>query len=472
MAQRTSRTRSTYTSDGLAAIQAQLNNLGREIKKVNEKELALIIFDMPEDLKVPLILERQFLSTAHAKIDVFKRNITLRVEDEKIIFKSVKPDISLIKRAYMLSLRERMDLDLEARLIGEILILNRSLNPLYGDYIELNDLNVPLELRRDQADNLRPTIKEGRAVDKPMIEDVKTRNDDKIVSRIIGYPNYYDQDEKIRIDYAYNLKFSCMTGFEFVHANFFPNLPINVMSKRFYKLIMKEKSEFKGRNELGNFANVQVFIRNFYVVTDFIVMENMDPYLEERIRDVVFGETFFEASYVEARRFDNIITIRDEDDSVTYHMVRSNLRTSLKRNRQRWWSLSSLESHVCCSHAECSSCGALHTGDFCCSKGNVEDKILVSKLPKNCARCGHPVDGPYCQGCALLRKKLEEDLVTYFQDFQNTSESSDDSTNVVNAPREPFIVKQDHGVNSSQNPPHIDECCYECGNALDGIFCQ
>nr|GEX88631.1 hypothetical protein [Tanacetum cinerariifolium] len=33
----TSRTRSTKTFDGLAAIQAQLNNLGRETKKVNEK---------------------------------------------------------------------------------------------------------------------------------------------------------------------------------------------------------------------------------------------------------------------------------------------------------------------------------------------------------------------------------------------------------------------------------------------------
>nr|GFB89804.1 hypothetical protein [Tanacetum cinerariifolium] len=71
-------------------------------------------------------------------------------------------------------------------------------------------------------------------------------------------------------------------------------------------------------------------------------------------------------------------------------------------------------------------------------------------------------------GCTLLREKLEEDLVTYFQDFQNTSESPDDSTNVVNAPREPFVVKKDHGV----NPPHIDECCCECGDALDGIFCQ
>ncbi|GJU42553.1 hypothetical protein Tco_1195510 [Tanacetum coccineum] len=36
----TSRTRSTKTCDGLVAIQAQLNNLGREIKKVNEKVYA------------------------------------------------------------------------------------------------------------------------------------------------------------------------------------------------------------------------------------------------------------------------------------------------------------------------------------------------------------------------------------------------------------------------------------------------
>nr|GEY54464.1 hypothetical protein [Tanacetum cinerariifolium] len=124
---------------------------------------------------------------------------------------------------------------------------------------------------------------------------------------------------------------------------------------------------------------------------------------------------------------------------------------------------------------ECSSYGALYTRNCSCSKGSVEDKILVLKLLENCARCakcGHPVNGPYCQGCVSLREKLEEDLITYLKYFQDTFESSDDSTNVVNAPREPFVVKQDQGVKSSQNPPHIDECCCECGNALDGIYCQ
>ncbi|GKE85975.1 retrovirus-related pol polyprotein from transposon TNT 1-94, partial [Tanacetum coccineum] len=57
-----------------------------------------IILDMPEDIKVPLILGRPFLSSAHAKIDIFKRKITLRVREEKIIFKSIKLASSLIKR--------------------------------------------------------------------------------------------------------------------------------------------------------------------------------------------------------------------------------------------------------------------------------------------------------------------------------------------------------------------------------------
>nr|GFA12904.1 hypothetical protein [Tanacetum cinerariifolium] len=100
---------------------------------------------------------------------------------------------------------------------------------------------------------------------------------------------------------------------------------------------------------------------------------------------------------------------------------------------------------------ECSSSGALYTRDCSCSKGGVEDKILVPKPPKNYARCGHPVNGPYCQGCTLLREKLEEDLVTYFQKFQNTSESSDGSTNVVNAPREPFCQSMSQNFYNSNS---------------------
>ncbi|GJZ09380.1 hypothetical protein Tco_0543663 [Tanacetum coccineum] len=125
---------------------------------------------------------------------------------------------------------------------------------------------------------------------------------------------------------------------------------------------------------------------------------------------------------------------------------------------------------------KCSSCGSLYTQYCGCSKGSLEDKILVPvpdlpqrplKIEKICLDCGDPVHGLYCRRCALIRKTLEELFL------QDASESSDDNTNVVNAPREPFVVKQGPGVDSSQSPPLIDHnCCYECGDSLDGIFCQ
>ncbi|GJX94162.1 putative reverse transcriptase domain-containing protein [Tanacetum coccineum] len=259
-----------------------------------------IILDMPDDVKVPLILERSFMSTAHAKIDVFKRNITLRVGEEKIIFKSVKPASSLIKRVYMLSLRERMELDLEARLMGETLVLNRSLYPFFEDYIELNDPNVPLELRRDQVDDLMPTIEEGE-----VIEEFRARNDARMVSKYFGYPSDCDHDKKIHIDYAHNLKFSCMIGFEFLHANFFPILYVNVMSNKIYNSIRKDKLEYKGNNVVGALMNIPIFVRTFSILTDFAVFEDMNAYRDEGIGDVIFGEPFLREVGINAKQMNN-----------------------------------------------------------------------------------------------------------------------------------------------------------------------
>nr|GFA61241.1 hypothetical protein [Tanacetum cinerariifolium] len=51
-------------------------------------------------------------------------------------------------------------------------------------------------------------------------------------------------------------------------------------------------------------------------------------------------------------------------------------------------------------------------------------------------------------------EKLEEDLVTYLKYFQDASESSDDSTNVFNAPREPFSCGK--GAHTGYNcPPKV-----------------
>ncbi|GKE15883.1 hypothetical protein Tco_1423460 [Tanacetum coccineum] len=154
-----------------------------------------------------------------------------------------------------------MKLDLEARLMGEALILNRSLDPLYGDYIELNDLNEPLGLRRNQVDDLEPTIREVEVVDEPMVDIVKTRYDNEIVDGLDEYPSYCDFDKKIHIDYAYNLQFSFMI--------------------------------------------------------DFVVVEDMDSYRDEGIGDIIVGKPFCKDACIKARRFDGMITIYKGNNSVS-----------------------------------------------------------------------------------------------------------------------------------------------------------
>ncbi|GKE38968.1 hypothetical protein Tco_1462373, partial [Tanacetum coccineum] len=46
-----------------------------------------VILDMVEDLRMPIILGRPLLATAHAKVDIFRKSISLEVGNEKVIFK-------------------------------------------------------------------------------------------------------------------------------------------------------------------------------------------------------------------------------------------------------------------------------------------------------------------------------------------------------------------------------------------------
>ncbi|GJX32211.1 DUF4219 domain-containing protein [Tanacetum coccineum] len=157
-----------------------------------------IILDIPEDNDVPLILVRPFLSTAHAKIDVFKRKITLRVGEEKLVFKSIKPATSIIRRVYML--KDGTNLDSKTELIRDA--VNESFDPHCGNYIELNDLNVPLEPRMDQDNNFEPTLDENIIVNEPAFKSYIPYS----VSNLYGYA---DAIRRIlgfgiwRIDYPY-----------------------------------------------------------------------------------------------------------------------------------------------------------------------------------------------------------------------------------------------------------------------------
>ncbi|GJW53768.1 hypothetical protein Tco_0097853, partial [Tanacetum coccineum] len=180
----------------------------------------------------------------------------------------------------------------EARLMGKALRKNRSHDPKLEDYIELSDLNEPLELRHDQVVDLGPNIEEGEVIDTRIKEMVNTRHDDdKITNEIEDYPSFNDIDRKIHVNDAYNLRFFSMIGYEHVDANFFPFLCINMMSKRFYNSIMKDKLEFKGKSVVGAFISAPTFVGTFSVVIDFAVIKDMDRYRDE-MGDVIVGKEF------------------------------------------------------------------------------------------------------------------------------------------------------------------------------------
>ncbi|GJW09874.1 hypothetical protein Tco_1575701 [Tanacetum coccineum] len=173
-----------------------------------------------------------------------------------------------------------------------------------------------------------PTIEEGK-----VIEEFRTRNDD-LDTGVNDYPSYCDDDKKIHIDYAHNLKFSCMIGFEFIHANFFPLLYVNIMSRKFHNSIMKNNMVYKGNNVVGSLMNVPIFVGTFSVMTDFAVLKDMDAYRDNEMSDVIFGKPFLREVGIKTKRFEGIITLYNGDDEVTYQMVRSHLRFKHHTNEQ------------------------------------------------------------------------------------------------------------------------------------------
>ncbi|GJT91350.1 putative reverse transcriptase domain-containing protein [Tanacetum coccineum] len=209
-----------------------------------------IILDIPEDDDVPLILGRSFFSTAHSKIDVYKRKFTLRVGEEKLVFKSIKPATSIIRRVFMLK-----DLDSKTKFIRED---NESFDLLYGNYIELNNLDTPLEPETNQDVNFEPTF-----VNEP--GNVKTSS-----------------------EYCYKMKCSYTIGYKNVNADYLPSLSVNLITKSFYYSIINNKDNHKGKSPAETLIDIPVFVGKFSILTGFIIIDN-----EYVTRDVALGMPFF-----------------------------------------------------------------------------------------------------------------------------------------------------------------------------------
>ncbi|GJT68266.1 hypothetical protein Tco_1019746 [Tanacetum coccineum] len=140
-------------------------------------------------------------------------------------------------------------------LIGED---NESFDPLYGNYIELNDLGTPLEPETNQDVNFEITF-----VNEP--DNVKTSSED-----------------------CYKMKFSCIIGYKNVNADFIPSLSDNLITKSFYYSIIKDKDDHEGKSLAGALIDIPIFVGKFSILTGFIIIDD-----EDVERDVALGMPFF-----------------------------------------------------------------------------------------------------------------------------------------------------------------------------------
>ncbi|GJY70232.1 hypothetical protein Tco_0473935 [Tanacetum coccineum] len=286
-----SRNKNSNTSDGLVAIQAQLNNLDREIKKVNERlyaaQVGCELCGGPHYTKdCPLKKEAKTVEDAYytqfgvpflnpgmyraAALGFYQRDNGNPSYHERR--QTMEESLSKFMVKYAKRHDEHSSLIKEIKASTDATIRNQ------GASIKALDI---------QIGQMSKVLQERGSGSLPSSTEINPRNHVKSISTV----------EEADI----------------------PSI---------------HKIEFKGKNVVGASINVLILVGKFSVVTDFAVVENMDAYRDKDMGDVIFGKPFCRVAVFKARRFDGFITIGDGNDSVTYQMALSHLRFKHLSNDQ------------------------------------------------------------------------------------------------------------------------------------------
>nr|GEV62110.1 hypothetical protein [Tanacetum cinerariifolium] len=254
----TSKSRSTETSHRLAAIQAQLNNLGREIKKVNEKVYAAQVGC------------EQCKGTYYTKYCPLK-------EEGKTLEESYYTQFGgpFQEGGYKAATPRFYQID--------------NVNPLYQEKMQSMEdtlskfMRASIKTLKIHIGQVSKVLQERGFGSLPSSTEANLRDQVKSISTTI------EAD-------------SC---------------PIRHIGSAQYV----DKMEYKGNNVVGTLMNVPIFVGTISVVTNFVVLENIDAYPDERMCDVIVGDPFLKEVRIKARRIDGTIALYKDDKSVTYQMA-------------------------------------------------------------------------------------------------------------------------------------------------------
>ncbi|GKC18394.1 homeodomain-like protein [Tanacetum coccineum] len=302
-----------------------------------------IILDIIEDDKVPIILGRPMLATAHARIDVFGKKISLEVGTEQIIFDINEREsptiISPICVINNFSVSNEFD---EPRDVEEFFLSDDDLGIFSNDNdllpnLENHDtmfLSPPGSARlNDDSSKMfcNPNNNSSISVDDFVeMDDVwdylDFRDLTNEVTKFPVKPEFLSSSNRIHLHSPYNLQITCKIRFVNFDPYIEPQSPFNIMSRKAYNSIMKHELVYTGNNMVGFAKNLHVFVGGHQFLIDFIILENINEFVDKWLTEVLFGKPFKEHVGIVDDRVNGVLWFKIRDDKTIFNMPRAEKR--------------------------------------------------------------------------------------------------------------------------------------------------
>ncbi|GKB36102.1 homeodomain-like protein [Tanacetum coccineum] len=287
-----------------------------------------VVLDIMKDENILIILGRPMLATAHARIDVYGKKISLGVKNDQVVFNINKKEspafISPICVINELDKTQELDdLVMDDEKAGNF---ENYLSPEYGsqDVISLS----PSELAEDKEDFSLTLYDPEKKISIGLEEFVDIHDmwddlDPRILSNKKARTEFLKSSGRIHLHSPNNLQLSCKIGFVNFNPYFELQTPFNIMSRKAYNTIMNHELMYSGINMVGLAKNLHVFIRNHQFLVDFIILENISEFVEKGLTEVLFGQPFKEQIGLVEDRGKVTLWFKIGDDKIIFHMPRA-----------------------------------------------------------------------------------------------------------------------------------------------------
>ncbi|GJT36215.1 homeodomain-like protein [Tanacetum coccineum] len=153
-------------------------------------------------------------------------------------------------------------------------------------------------------------------------------DDEEVLNDLIEYENAgtLRRERIINSLDGDDLAFKCMIGFRKFTAYLDPFLPMNIISRKVYNIIMVYRLEGTGKNLVAIVRDVYVFVGSFTYITDFVVLEDIGEFILSDMAEVLMGRPFRKNTKLKYDVAKGLVSFTKIFDTYTYRMPRTKPR--------------------------------------------------------------------------------------------------------------------------------------------------